>query len=90
MKISQSQESAITNVDLKEAAALDVRAVLTRMDSRREGLTTAEATQRLVTCGPNVLSVHRVRASVILWRQVRNPILQRDQYFDHFADQIRR
>jgi len=75
MRVHSSPDSAIINFDLREAAALDPQAVLARLDSRLEGLTTSEATQRLTTYGFNVLSVHRVRASVVLWRQLRNPIL---------------
>ena len=75
MKVQSSPDSAIINFDLKEAAALDPHTVLARLDSRPEGLTTSEATRRLTTYGFNVLSVHRVRASVVLWRQLRNPIL---------------
>ena len=75
MKVQPAPDNAIINLDLKEAAALDPHAVLARLDSRPEGLTTPEATQRLATYGLNVLAVHRVRASVVLWRQLRNPIL---------------
>jgi len=75
MTVKSSPGNAIINIDLREAATLDPHAVLARLDSRPGGLTTSEATQRLSTFGLNVLSVHRVRASVVLWRQLRNPIL---------------
>jgi len=75
MKRQSSPENANINFNLGDAALLDFDAVLTRLDSRPEGLTSAEATQRLAIHGLNALTVHRVRASVILWRQLRNPIL---------------
>jgi Mg2+-importing ATPase len=75
MKVKSPTGTAVENFDLREAAALDPDHVLARLDSRPGGLTTAEAAQRLATFGPNALSVHRVRASVVLWRQLKNPIL---------------
>jgi Mg2+-importing ATPase len=62
-------------LELVEAAALEPSDVLARLDSRLEGLTTPEVDLRLAKFGPNVLAVHQVRASVVLWRQLKNPIL---------------
>jgi Mg2+-importing ATPase len=62
-------------VEVAEAAALDPNAVLQRLDSGPDGLTTAEAARRLRETGPNALATHRVRPFGVLLRQVRNPIL---------------
>ena len=63
------------HLDLVTAAGLSPDDVLARLGSRPEGLSTAEAADRLCRVGPNVLGVHRVRATAVLFRQVRNPIL---------------
>jgi Mg2+-importing ATPase len=62
-------------VSLSDAAALSIDDALTRLASDKSGLGDEEAARRLVTYGPNLLDVHKVRAVTILWRQVRNPIL---------------
>ena len=64
-----------SDLSLAEAANLTSEEVLVRLASRRDGLTTREAAERAQRYGPNLLKVHRVRASSILWRQLRNPIL---------------
>ena len=60
---------------LHVAAALSADEVLKHLASRAGGLHTTEVEERTRDFGPNVLAVHRVRASVVLWRQVKNPIL---------------
>ncbi len=50
-------------------------AVLSRLGSGPDGLSSADAAERLRTYGPNALGTHRVRGTAVLARQVRNPIL---------------
>ena len=57
------------------AASLPVDDVTARLSSRSDGLTSSEASERLATVGPNLLTIHKVHALSVLWRQVRNPIL---------------
>ena len=49
--------------------------VLAALVSGPQGLSAAEAADRLATTGPNILGTHRVRAVSVLVRQIRNPIL---------------
>ena len=75
MKVKQSQQGQVTALELIEAATLTPHEVLSRLTSRSEGLSGPEVDQRVREFGANVLAVHRVRASVVLWRQLKNPIL---------------
>src|SRR5581483_3103681 len=68
-------ERTAGGLTLAEAAALDPEAVLERVGSRPEGLTGAEAAARRAAVGPNVISVHRVRAWAVLARQLRSALL---------------
>jgi P-type Mg2+ transporter len=60
---------------LAEAAGLSSADVLMRLASGPEGLSSADAAQRLQKVGPNALGTHRVRVAAVLFRQIRNPIL---------------
>jgi P-type Mg2+ transporter len=62
-------------LDLKTAAGLPAAEVLTRLNSRIEGLTSSEAADRLRLFGPNVLQTHRVTALGVLMRQLHNWLL---------------
>ncbi len=62
-------------LDLAAAAALSPDEVLSRLGSGPDGLSSDEAAARLRECGPNTLGMHRVRATAVLFRQIRNPIL---------------
>jgi P-type Mg2+ transporter len=62
-------------LDLAEAAALTPDEVLSRLGSGADGLSAADVAERLRQFGPNVLATHRVRATTVLLRQIRNPIL---------------
>lgn len=75
MKVKQSQPTQLTALELSEAASLATDDVLSRLASRPEGLNGTEVNQRIREFGANVLAVHRVRASAVLWRQLKNPIL---------------
>ncbi len=62
-------------LDVAGAGGLTLDAVLARVGSDREGLTGAEAADRLRAFGPNALRVHRVTVFGVLVRQLRNPLL---------------
>jgi Mg2+-importing ATPase len=67
--------TSIAKLELTETAGLGSEDVLSRLGSSPDGLSSAEAAERLRTIGSNALGVHKVRASAILFRQIRNPIL---------------
>src|ERR1039458_10191246 len=62
-------------LDLADAACLSPHDVLSRLGSGPDGLSSDDVAERLRQFGPNALGTHRVRASAVLFRQVRNPIL---------------
>ena len=62
-------------LDLVRAAVLSPEETLSVLGSRPEGLTSDEVAERLRRFGANALGVHRVRATTVLFRQIRNPIL---------------
>ena len=62
-------------MELPRAAALGADDVLAQLTSRLEGLSTSEVETRRTKFGANVLAVHRVHATTVLWRQIKNPIL---------------
>ncbi len=62
-------------LDLVGAAGLTPEEVLSGLGSGFEGLSSDDAADRLGEFGPNALATHRVRASAVLFRQIRNPIL---------------
>jgi len=62
-------------LDLADAAGLSSGEVLSRLGSGPDGLSSAEAAERLRRFGLNALGTHRVRAATVLLRQIRNPIL---------------
>jgi Mg2+-importing ATPase len=62
-------------LDLADAAGLSSDQVLSRLGSGPGGLSSDDVADRLRRFGPNALGTHRVRASAVLFRQIRNPIL---------------
>ena len=62
-------------LDLADAARLSPDEVLSRLGSGPDGLSSADVAERLRQFGPNALGTHRVRATAVLLRQIRNPIL---------------
>jgi P-type Mg2+ transporter len=64
-----------TPLDVDEASRLATDEVLERLGVSPDGLTAAEAADRLATFGANVLLTHRVTAVGVLIRQLRNPLL---------------
>ncbi len=67
--------SPVDELDLGQAALLSPEEALTALDSRLEGLTSDEVDERLRRFGSNALAFHRVRATAVLLRQIKNPIL---------------
>jgi Mg2+-importing ATPase len=62
-------------LDLVDAAGLSPDEVLSRLGSSTDGLSSGDVAERLRQFGPNALGTHRVRATAVLFRQIRNPIL---------------
>jgi Mg2+-importing ATPase len=62
-------------LDLADAAGLSPDEVLARLSSGPDGLSSDDVAERLRQFGPNALGTHRVRATAVLFRQIRNPIL---------------
>ncbi|MGB3413744.1 MAG: HAD-IC family P-type ATPase, partial [Microbacteriaceae bacterium] len=65
----QSQESIL------RAGHQSVEQVLDDLGSRAEGLSVAEAAQRLTRYGANALRTHKAKAWAVLGRQLKSPIL---------------
>jgi Mg2+-importing ATPase len=63
------------DLDLAAAAGLSPAEALARLGSGPGGLSSAAAADRLRRLGPNALGTHRVHATAVLLRQIRNPIL---------------
>jgi len=68
-------DSARGVLNVADAARLTPDEVCSRLGTGIEGLSSHEAADRLHEFGPNALATHEVRAGVVLWRQIRNPIL---------------
>ena len=62
-------------LDLADAAGLSSGEVLSRLGTGPDGLSSDDVAERLRQFGPNALGTHRVRATAVLLRQIRNPIL---------------
>jgi len=73
--MSTVAETPMAELDLATAACLQPDEALARLGSGPSGLSTVGAVDRLRKIGPNSLGTHRVRATYVLFRQVRNPIL---------------
>ena len=59
----------------QRVASAPVADVLDWLDTSSEGLSTAEATARLASVGPNAVRTHRVSAVAVLKRQLNNAVL---------------
>ncbi|UZG55240.1 magnesium-translocating P-type ATPase [Rhodococcus opacus] len=57
------------------AAALPAREVLRRLEVTEDGLARTQVQQRLARYGPNAVSTHRAQLLLVLWHQVRSPLL---------------
>ncbi|WP_111719821.1 magnesium-translocating P-type ATPase [Homoserinimonas sp. OAct 916] len=69
------EASVISALDSRQAACLEVYDVCGRMGVDDSGLSSSEAAARLARFGPNAVSSHRARALLVLWHQVRSPLL---------------
>lgn len=70
--------SAVVSPDtspVRTAAGETVDVVLSVVGGSRDGLTSAGASSRLATTGPNAVREHRARPGRVLLRQVRSPLL---------------
>ncbi|MHB1251982.1 MAG: cation-transporting P-type ATPase, partial [Acidimicrobiales bacterium] len=70
-----SSSLAPAQLTLDEAAALSAAEVLARLHSDATGLSSEAVAASLASVGPNVLSTRKVHASMVLVRQLRNPLL---------------
>ena len=70
-----ASRQAWPDLDLVSAAGLTCEEALAGLGSGFAGLSSDDAADRLRAFGPNALATHRVRASAVLFRQIRNPIL---------------
>jgi Mg2+-importing ATPase len=61
--------------NLAATACVGTAEVYELLGSRAEGLSRDEVDERLERFGPNLLGTHKVHASAVLLRQIRNPIL---------------
>lgn len=84
MKVHEFAMAASTSVtrvaeqgdyDAARFATADLPEVLTRLDTSTEGLSSTEASARLVRVGPNSVRSHRVSALSVLRRQLSNAVL---------------
>ncbi len=62
-------------LDLVGAACLSPEEVLSTLGSGFDGVSSNDADERIEEFGPNALATHRVHATAVLFRQIRNPIL---------------
>jgi len=62
-------------LDVAGAAALPADDVLNRLGVGGAGLSGAEAARRLDLFGPNAVSSHNARLLLVLWHQLRSPLL---------------
>jgi Mg2+-importing ATPase len=74
-KVGETQRLSEPRLDLVSAAELPVEEVLRRLGSSTEGLSEADARERLAEVGPNALRSHGARPLTVLIRQLRNPLL---------------
>ena len=62
-------------VTAQTVAAASVEQVLRRLDTSADGLSDAQACERLAQYGPNAIHTHRVSAWAVLVRQLNNAVL---------------
>jgi Mg2+-importing ATPase len=74
--IQQQRPQIEVSSGVVESAGMDAAGVYDLMGSRREGLSSAEATSRLAEYGPNVLAKdQRAGIGKLLWHAVINPLV---------------
>ena len=67
--VSWRDANIVAVAELPASAAFDL------LGTRPDGLTTAEATERLEVIGPNTLRTHKAQPLRLLARQLRSPLL---------------
>jgi len=65
----------LPGLTLTEAAAIPIESVLERLASSSVGLSTSEASSRLITVGQNAVHTHTAHWPQVLLRQLRSPLL---------------
>ena len=61
---------------LVDSASMDSVEIFQKFETRREGLTEAEAIERLAKFGPNLFAKdQRVRIGALIWHAVINPLV---------------
>ncbi len=62
-------------LDVSAAGALPAERVLAGLGVGQDGLSAQEAARRLTRYGPNAVVTHRARLLLVLWHQLRSPLL---------------
>jgi Mg2+-importing ATPase len=70
-----TDQAPADTMDVSAAAALPVPEVLGGLGTGADGLSGPEAARRLARFGSNAVSSHRARFFLVLWHQVRSPLL---------------
>jgi len=65
----------VESIEVAVAASMPVEAVLPALNVGESGLTSQEAGRRLRLVGRNAVRTHRAGVGVVLWRQLRSPLL---------------
>ena len=73
--VPEASPGAHVDSDLATAAAQPARSVLAGLGTSENGLTSAEAADRLRRYGANAVVSHRARLWPVLWHQLRSPLL---------------
>ena len=63
------------SLSVTSAGSMPVAAVFAALDTGERGLSAGESRRRLTLVGPNAVRTHRARASAVLVRQLRSPLL---------------
>ncbi|MFD8708711.1 magnesium-translocating P-type ATPase [Kitasatospora sp. NPDC059648] len=75
MVTATTTERVVAGSPVGEAAARPVEEVLLRLETSAAGLSAPEAEARLRRWGPNAVRSHRARGWLVLWHQLRSPLL---------------
>ncbi|HVW40201.1 MAG TPA: cation-transporting P-type ATPase, partial [Amycolatopsis sp.] len=70
-----ARRAAESDVDIAAAAAVPAEQILDRLGTTKGGLSAADAAQRLAEYGTNTVASHRARPWLVLWHQLRSPLL---------------
>ncbi len=72
---SEASGAQVPTLTIANAARLTSEQVLLREGTNERGLADSEAQRRLDQIGPNALRTHKASPWLVLWRQLRSPIL---------------